>query len=83
MKNTKFLRQGLLLAGLLAYSAAGFAAPEATDDVEEMKSLERARTEKAVKEAASDAIESLKANNKLDLDIRLIGPNSITIAGRK
>jgi hypothetical protein len=46
------------------------------------KEFERVRTEKAINEAVQEALTSLEADNRLDLDIRLIGPNSITIAAR-
>ena len=83
MNNINPVRKGLLVASLLVFAAAAVAAPETNESAAAEKSPERVRTEKAIKDAASDAIESLKADNKLDLDIRLIGPNSIKIAGRK
>ena len=39
------------------------------------------RVEKATAVAAEKAIAAVLADTKLDLDIRLIGPNSIKIAG--
>jgi hypothetical protein len=37
----------------------------------------------AVYEATRQAIESVKADTKLDLDIRLIGPTSVIVARKK
>ena len=44
---------------------------------------ERERTEQAINEAVEEALLSLEKDNRLDLDIRLIGPKSIRIAARR
>ena len=48
----------------------------------ELRAHSRQRAAKAVVEATRSAIESVKADTKLDLDIRLIGPTSVTIAAK-
>ena len=68
---------GLLLAGLLA-GGQGVA-----DDKDGTNSGDRAREQarKAVETAARDAARAVQDSNQLDLDIRLIGPSSVKIAG--
>ena len=66
-----------LLAGLLA-AGNGFA-----DDKNGSDSGDRAREQarKAVETAAREAARAVQDSNQLDLDIRLIAPTSVKIAG--
>jgi hypothetical protein len=68
---------GLLLAGLLA------AGNGVADDRKGADSGDRTREQakNAVETAAREAARALKDGNQLDLDIRLIGPTSVKIAG--
>ena len=78
----------VLLAGLLLVATAGASdtlrADTGTDkSTTEMAEAERARTRKQVTAAAEEAIASVRASTKLDLDIRLIGPTSVKVAGKR
>lgn len=44
------------------------------------ESVHRDQARKAMKDAVAQALDSVEANNKLDLDIRLLGPTSKKIA---
>ncbi len=68
----------LLLTGTVAADEADRRETQA-----ERTDLERERTEKAINEAVEEALLSLEKVNRLDLDIRLIGPRSISIAARR
>ena len=56
--------------------------PRAATGKARLQADSRERGAKAVAEATRSAIESVKADTKLDLDIRLIGPTSVTIAAK-
>ncbi len=75
----------IVVSGLIAASApaaenqdavAESTAATAADTAE----LNRSRAESANTAAVEDAIEAVLADNKLELDIRLIGRTSVTIA---
>jgi hypothetical protein len=69
----------LILAGPAAAVAAGEldAADGADSQAVELKETHRARAEQAQAEAAQNAADAVLTANRLDLDIRLIGPTSI------
>ncbi len=75
----------IVVSGLIAASAP---AAENQDAVTESTAataadtaeLNRSRAESANTAAVEDAIEAVLADNKLELDIRLIGRTSVTIA---
>jgi hypothetical protein len=75
----------IVVSGLIA---AGAPAAENQDAVTESTAataadtaeLNRSRAESANTAAVEDAIEAVLADNKLELDIRLIGRTSVTIA---
>jgi len=85
MENRQRLMAALALAGMLAINA-GFA-----DEVVVTEALEAATisiddvnrnlAKEANAVAAEKAAKSVLADTKLDLDIRLIGPTSVKIAG--
>ena len=78
-----------VIAGLLIGPAASAAEPAAGADSDVAREIEdraiseahRDRAREANEHAAREAIESIGAGNRLDLDIRLIGPTSTKIAG--
>lgn len=49
----------------------------------ESSTVQRDLAKKANSDAARLAIKSVQADNKLDLDIRLIGPTSVKIANKR
>ena len=73
--NTRWIRP-LILSCMLAASVGW--AKDNGDETRDM-SLEQAR--EANETAAREAAEAVRTATRLDLDIRLIGPTSITIAG--
>jgi hypothetical protein len=75
MKMHRRWTAGLLLAGLLA-AGNGAAGEDSTASAERTREHARA----AVEAAARDAARAIRDSNQLDLDIRLIGPTSETIA---
>ncbi|MDH4073093.1 MAG: hypothetical protein OEV41_08315 [Gammaproteobacteria bacterium] len=75
-KNTPGL---LLLAGLLAAGTAGAANDKAFDSNAVARQQAKAATEAAAREAAA----SVKDANRLDIDIQLVGPTSVKIAGKR
>ena len=82
------LHSTVLLAGLFLVATAGasdtLTAVTGTDkSTTEMAEAERARNRKEVTAAADEAIASVRASTKLDLDIRLIGPTSVKVAGKR
>jgi hypothetical protein len=76
MKLHTQLTAGMLLAGLLA--GGNSLADERSGGASSDKTREQAR--EAVETAAREAAQAVRASNQLDLDIRLIGPTSVTIA---
>ncbi len=73
------LVDGLALAGAVivlvgVVFAANSALAEETQTIDSM-------AEKAIEAAASDAAESLREENRVDLDIRLLDPTYTLIAG--
>lgn len=82
--NTQW-RKTLVLAGLMVTNGAfaDEAKDQATIDASHSDKTEvsRERAREATETATSDALASLAEHNRLDLDIRLIGPTSETVAG--
>ena len=58
-------------------------APEAGDRIETAAEASREQAREAHEAAVREASEALKAATRLDLDIRLIGPTSVKIAGKR
>lgn len=67
---------GLVLAGLMAAGVA--VAEDNADAASGEQAREQAR--EAVEAAAREAARAVRDSNQLDLDIRLLGPTSVTIA---
>jgi len=85
MKYSTKKALALALAGLLALNTA-FAQDAATTEADDITVVDtdetnRDRARKAAKAAAEEAVEAMRSENRLDLDIRLIGPTSVKIAG--
>ena len=76
---TNYKRWTLALA-LGTFLAAPLAWADESDSETRDTSREQAR--EANEEAARDAAEAVKAATQLDLDIRLIGPTSLKVAGK-
>ncbi|MDH3439808.1 MAG: hypothetical protein OEM63_03575 [Gammaproteobacteria bacterium] len=57
-------------------------APETGDRIETAVEASRQQAREAQEAAVREASEALEAANRLDLDIRLIGPTSVKIAGK-
>ena len=74
-----------VLTGLLALAPTSFAedSASATSGDTDTSAVHLAMAKKATADAASLAVESVRADNELDLDIRLIGPTSVTIASER
>ena len=77
-----------VLTGLLALAPTSFAEDSASatsgdTDSTDTSAVHLAMAKKATADAASLAVESVRADNELDLDIRLIGPTSVTIASER
>ena len=71
---------GLLLATLAACNS-GFADERETVDKKNTAETHRQLAREAVETAAREAVKTVLEDTRLDLDIRLIGPTSIRIAG--
>lgn len=84
--NTHLNRSlALALAGVLA-CGTGFAEDDETTisgdaAVLSTDEVNRERAREAVEAAAAEAAEAVRAAIRLDLDIRLVGPTSVKIAG--
>jgi hypothetical protein len=81
--NSKFgliLSTVLMLGGISLWSVSILAA-EGVAASSEAKLDARSSAADAHREAAVDAVKSIEADNKFDLDIELIGRTSIQIAG--
>ena len=75
----------LALASLLA-APAGWTEeeqPQRDDAAESPAEASREQAREANEEAAREASEAIEASTRLDLDIRLIGPTSVKIAGQR
>lgn len=87
MHDIKTLTVGLIaalsftVAPAWAGETAGPEKPRETDNAG--TSLEREIAADAIRAAAEEAVRSVLKDTRLDLDIRLIGPTSPRIAGRK
>ena len=85
MENRQRLMAALALAGMLAINAS-FADEVVVTDTQEAATISiddvnRDLAKEANTAAAEKAAEAILADTKLDLDIRLIGPTSVKIAG--
>ena len=82
--NTRIRRKTVTaLACLLLSGTVAADENDLRDEQAEHADLARERTEEAINEAVEEALLSLEKDNRLDLDIRLIGPRSISIAARQ
>ena len=77
MTNYKRWTQALAMGILLAAPAAW-----ADESDAESRETSREQARAANEDAARDAAEAVKAATRLDLDIRLIGPTSLKVAGK-
>ena len=87
MKTKRHLATGLALATLFAANA-GFADEIVVTEKPENATTravdaQREQAEKANTAAVERAVEAVLADTRLDLDIRLIGPTSVKIAGER
>ena len=76
------------LVGLLALSITAKGAEPDSSAAKQPAQKEATKTsldlaEQANNEAVRQAIQSVRANTKLDLDIKLIGPTSVKIASKR
>lgn len=71
---------GLLLATVVSCNS-GFADERETMDKKSTAETQRQLARDAVELAAREAVKTVLENTRLDLDIRLIGPTSVRIAG--
>lgn len=85
MKHKLTRATALILAGMLACNANAAEddtpTKEADPTVVDATRLNRERAREATEQAARQAVQAVLESTKLDLDIRLIGPNSVKIAG--
>ena len=82
--NTRIRRKTVTaLACLLLSGTIAADENDLRDEQAEHADLARERTEEAINEAVEEALLSLEKDNRLDLDIRLIGPRAISIAARQ
>ena len=84
MKYKRIMMAGLASASLLSMTTAFADEIVATETAEALTvsaaHVTRAQLKKANAAAVKKAVQSVLADTKLDLDIRLIGPTSVTIA---
>jgi hypothetical protein len=87
MHNTKTLTIALIAALSLAMTPAGAGETTGPEKLHESGKTgarqEREIAADAIRAAADEAARSVVRETRLDLDIRLIGPTSPRIAGRK
>lgn len=69
----------LLIAGLLAAGTAGAADGKDHDS----NTAARQRAKAATEAATREAVAAVRDANRLDLDIRLVGPTSVKIADKR
>jgi len=79
MNTTKLRWTALLLTAALACNAS-YAEEHQPDDEKTATETQRELAKDAVESATREAIEAVLENNRLDLDIRLIGPTSVKVA---
>ncbi len=90
--NTKLkLLNPLTIATLLLFAGAASMAPAVAEDrvsidadenpSEQIEEISREQARQANEAAVEDAVRAVEADTRLDLDIRLIGRNSVIIAG--
>ena len=82
MNTTQQRWTALLLAAVLA-SSASYAEEQQPHDKKATTETQRELAKDAVESATREAIEAVLENNRLDLDIRLIGPTSVKVAGSR
>jgi nucleoid-associated protein YgaU len=70
----------IVASTILTLAPASYADDALQTAADDTAAAHRDMAKKATTDAAQLAIESVQADNKLDLDIRLIGPTSVTIA---
>jgi hypothetical protein len=72
----------LIIAGVMLFSVNALAADSAVSESPETSQEQtRAQAESANRAAANDAVKRIRAANRLDLDIELIGRTEVRIAG--
>ena len=90
--NTKAkLMNPATIAALLVFAGAPCTAPAMADDrinfdanelpSEQIEEASKEQARQATEAAVEDAVRAVEADTRLDLDIRLIGHNSVIIAG--
>lgn len=81
--NTSGMRwTAMLLTAVLACSASHAEEPQPNDE-KAATETQRELAKDAVESATRKAIEAVLETNRLDLDIRLIGPTSVKVAGNR
>ena len=81
--NTSGMRwTATLLTAVLACSASHAEEPQPSDK-KAATETQRELAKDAVEPATRKAIEAVLETNRLDLDIRLIGPTSVKVAGNR
>jgi len=81
--NTSGMRwTAMLLTAVLACSAS-HAEERQPNDTKATTETQRELAKDAVESATRKAIEAVLETNRLDLDIRLIGPTSVKVAGNR
>ena len=87
MENRRTVFAGLVLTSLLTMNASiadeVVVTEPLTDATTNTSGLNRDRAAKAQAAAVEKAVETVLAETRLDLDIRLIGPTSVKIAGER
>ena len=87
MENRRTVFAGLVLTSLLTINASiadeVIVTESLTDAATNTSELNRDLAAKAQAAAVEKAVEAVLAETRLDLDIRLIGPTSVTIAGER
>ncbi len=91
MNTRPKLLNPLTIATLLLFAGAASTAPAAADDQvsidadenpsEQIEVVSKEQARQANQAAVEDAARAVEADTRLDLDIKLIGRNSVTIAG--
>jgi len=82
MKITASKALALALAGILACST-GYAEEVDVAAKVDTDEINRNLAREAVEAAAEEAVEAVRSATRLELDIRLIGPTSVKIAGER
>lgn len=80
MKNVTQTIYGLLLMSALVSSDSGADDRDGAKE-QSMVEIQRKLAKEAVESATREAVAAVLEDTRLDLDIRLLGPTSVTIAG--